>query len=126
MYIAIKNKKITAINNTGIFDLLDCDSIEEDTEHVLSDYIQYDGEFILKDSGEAIELAKEKVIATRDHYFEIYVDWYQSKPLLWEELTAKEKQLIGDYRIYLRDYNDRELWWEQEPMTYNEWVERKN
>ena len=107
MYIAIKNKKITAINDTGIFDLLDCDSIEEDTEHVLSDYIQYNGEFILKDSEEAIELAKEKVIATRDHYFEIYVDWYQSKPLLWEELTAKEKQLISDYRIYLRDYDDR-------------------
>ena len=69
---------------------------------------------------------KEQILAIRDHYFEIYVDWYQSKPLLWEEMTAKEKQLISDYRIYLRDYDDRQLWWEQEPMTYDEWIERKN
>ena len=127
MFKAIKDNKITAINDTGIFDLMNCDSIEEDTEHDLNDYILYNHtEFILKDSEEAIELQKQHVIAIRDEYFDKYVDWYQSKPLMWEELTAKEKQLISDYRIYLRDYNDRRLWWEQEPMTYDEWVERKN
>ena len=125
MYKIIKDTKIVGVSE-DVPSLLDEYEIVEDIEHTTTDYIQYNGEFILKDSEEAIELEKEKVLAIRDEYFDKYVDWYQSKPLLWEEMTAKEKQLIGDYRIYLRDYDDRELWWEQEPMTYDEWVERKN
>lgn len=125
MFKAIKNNKIIAINETGIFNLMDYDSIEEDTEHTYKDYIQTPDEYILKDDEKAIELQKQHVITIRDEYFDKYVDWYQSKPLMWEELTAKEKQLISDYRVYLRDYNDRRLWWEQEPMTYDEWVKRK-
>ncbi|MBO7696939.1 MAG: hypothetical protein J6T10_30280 [Methanobrevibacter sp.] len=48
MYKALKDEKIIAINNTGIFDLLNCDSIVEDTEHTLDDYEQYNSEYVLK------------------------------------------------------------------------------
>ena len=130
MYKALKDNKIIAVNEVNYFACMEIginiDEIVEDTKHTVKDYIQCDGEYILNDDERVIELQKQHVIAIRDEYFNKYVDWYQSKPLLWEEMTAKEKQLIGDYRIYLRDYDDRELWWEQEPMTYDEWIERKN
>lgn len=125
MFKALKDNKIIAINEMYDFPCMVFDEVIEDTEHTSEDYIKTPSEYILKDDEKAIELQKEKVISIRDEYFDKYVDWYQSKPLMWEELTAKEKQLISDYRVYLRDYNDRRLWWEQEPMTYDEWVKRK-
>lgn len=64
---------------------------------------------------------KDKVYAIREDYFEKYVDWYQSKPLLWEEMTEEEKTDIANYRIYLKDYTLEDEWWEREPLTFNEW-----
>ncbi len=49
MYKALKDSKIIAINNAGIFDLLNCDEIVEDTEHTVEDYEQYNREFLLKE-----------------------------------------------------------------------------
>jgi hypothetical protein len=49
MFKAIKDNKITAINETGDFPCLDHDSVEEDTEHTVSDYEQYQGEYLLKE-----------------------------------------------------------------------------
>lgn len=62
-----------------------------------------------------------QVRAVREQYFIEYVDWYQSKPLLWEEMTEKEKQDIADYRKYLMDYTKEESWWEQNPLNFDEW-----
>lgn len=61
------------------------------------------------------------VRAVREQYFIDYVDWYQSKPLLWEEMTEEEKQDIADYRKYLMDYTKQENWWEQNPLNFEEW-----
>lgn len=47
MYKAIKDNKIIAINETGNFPCLVYDEVVEDTEHQLSDYKHYDGEFTL-------------------------------------------------------------------------------
>jgi hypothetical protein len=62
-----------------------------------------------------------QVRAVREQYFEDYVDFYQSKPLLWDEMTEEEKQDIADYRHYLMDYTKQEDWWEQNPLNFEEW-----
>lgn len=62
-----------------------------------------------------------RVREVREQYFIEYVDWYQSKPLLWEEMTEEEKQDISDYRKYLMDYTKEENWWEQNPLNFEEW-----
>ena len=66
------------------------------------------------------------VRAVREQYFIDYVDWYQSKPLLWEEMTEEEKQDISDYRHYLMDYTKQENWWEQNPLNFEEWKNGKS
>ena len=68
-----------------------------------------------------LEDKKASVRAVREQYFTDYVDWYQSKPLLWEELTEEEKTDIANYRQYLKDYTQGESWWEQNPMDFEEW-----
>lgn len=68
-----------------------------------------------------IEEKQAQVRAVRESYFGIYVDRYQSKPLLWEEMSEEDKQDISDYRKYLMDYTEEEDWWEHNPMTFEEW-----
>lgn len=67
------------------------------------------------------EEKEKEVRAVREQYFADYVDWYQSKPLLWEELTEEEKSDIAGYRHYLMDYTKGENWWEHNPKTFEEW-----
>jgi hypothetical protein len=47
MFKALKDNKIIAINETGEFPCLVYDEVIEDTEHQVSDYKHYDGEFTL-------------------------------------------------------------------------------
>ena len=120
MFKAIKNNKIIAINESGEFPCLVYDSIEEDTEHQLSDYIHYDGEFVLTSSDEAIEQKKSEIRAVRNSYLEKYVDPKQLV-LVWNGLTENEQKKYTDYRQYLLDYPETEGWYEQNPMTFEEW-----
>ena len=78
MFKAIKDNKITAINETGDFPCLVHDSVEEDTEHQLSDYVHCDGEFVLTTSDTAIEQCKEQKRAERDAKIETY-EWRLSR-----------------------------------------------
>lgn len=71
------------------------------------------------------EELKAQMLIIRDRYFAIYVDWYQSKPLLWEEMEETEKNNIKAYRQYLKDYNDQEDWWKKEPLKYDDWLNTK-
>ena len=36
--------------------------------------------------------------------------------------TEEEKDILAEYRQYLRDYTKEENWWEHEPSTYEEWL----
>lgn len=47
MFKAIKENKIIAINDSGDFLRLIYDIVEEDTEHKIEDYAQYENEFLL-------------------------------------------------------------------------------
>jgi len=121
MYKAIKDDKIIAVNESGNFPCLFYDSVVEDTEHNLQDFIHCDGEFVLTTDEKAIEMKKEEVRAVRNSYLEQYVDPYQLV-IRWNTLSQAEQEDLTNYRQYLLDYTSGENWWENEPMTYEEWL----
>ena len=117
MFKAIKNNKIIAINETGEFPCLVYDSVEEDTEHQLSDYIHYDGQFVLTSSAEAIEQCKEQVRAVRNQYLE-QTDKYMITDY---PISDDERELYIQYRTYLRTYPECQDWYKANPKTFDEW-----
>ena len=118
MYKALKDDKIIAVNESGEFPLMKYDSLEEDTEHQLSDYIHCDGQFVLTVSDEAIEQRKEQVRAVRNQYLE-QTDKYMITDY---PITSTQKTKYKQYRVYLRDYPDSsEDWFKHEPMSFDEW-----
>ena len=118
MFKALKDDKIIAINDSGEFPCLVYDSIEEDTEHQVADYIHCDGQFVLTVSDEAIEQRKEQVRAVRNQYLE------QTDKFMITDypITSTQKSKYKRYRTYLRDYTLPENWWESEPQKFEEWV----
>lgn len=85
----------------------------------------YNGNYYIKGyAPEKPQEVKEKEARkTRDIFLEKYVDFYQSKPLLWEELDDEKKKNITQYRKYLKDYPESsENWFEKEPLTFEDWL----
>ena len=117
MFKALKDDKIIAINDSGEFPCMVYDSVEEDTEHKLSDYIHCDGQFVLTVSDEAIEQRKEEVRAVRNQYLE-QTDKYMITDY---PITSTQKAKYKQYRVYLRDYTLTEDWFEHEPMSFADW-----
>ena len=118
MFKAIKDNKIIAINYSGEFPCLVYDSVEEDTEHQLSDYIHCDGQFVLTVSDEAVEQKKSEVRAVRNQYLE------QTDKFMITDypITSTQKTKYKQYRSYLRNYPDSsEDWFEHEPMSFDDW-----
>lgn len=68
------------------------------------------------------EQKQNNVRNIRDSYLKTYVDYYQEKPLLWEELDKKKKDKIIAYRKYLLDYTNTGNWYEQNPKTFEEYI----
>ena len=118
MFKAIKDNKIIAINDSGEFPCMVYDSVEEDTEHKVTDYVHCDGQFVLTVSDEAIEQRKEQVRAVRNQYLE-QTDKYMIADY---PITSTQKSKYKQYRAYLRDYPDSsEDWFEHEPMSFDDW-----
>ena len=117
MFKAIKDNKIIAINDSGEFPCLVHDSVEEDTEHQLSDYIHCDGQFVLTSSDEAIEQRKEQVRAVRNQYLE-QTDKYMITDY---PVSDEERELYKKYREYLRTYPECQDWYKANPKTYDKW-----
>lgn len=122
MFKAIKDNKIIAINETGDFPCLIHDSVEEDTEHSVSDYMQVNGEFVLTSSAEAIEEKKAEVRAVRNQYL-ADTDKYMIPDF---PITEEEREEYKAYRVYLRDYTKTENWYESNPQAFEEWKEELN
>lgn len=97
--------------------------ISDDIASHIQDFV-WDGEKIVEDENHTYQ--KDQVRAVREQYFDEYVDFYQSKPLYWEEIDETLKQDIADYRNYLKDYTKEENWWEKNPLTFDEWKEQKD
>ena len=121
MFKAIKDNKIIAINETGDFPCLVHDSVEEDTEHTVSDYMQVNGEYVLESSAEAIEQKQAEVRAVRNQYLE------QTDKFMIADypITDDERELYKQYRTYLRDFTVAENWWNAPILTFEEWNEAK-
>ena len=117
MFKAIKDDKIIAINETGEFPCLVYDSVEEDTEHQLSDYVQCNGQFVITSSDEATEQRKEHVRAVRNQYLE-RTDKYMITDY---PITDEERELYKQYRTYLRTYPECRDWYKANPNTFEEW-----
>lgn len=87
MYKALKDNKIIAINETGEFPCLVYDEVIEDTEHQLSDYKHYDGEFTLHN----IEKDNEEMKQARANAYAVEVD-----PLMSEYNRKKTFNLFEE------------------------------
>ena len=87
MYKAIKDNKIIAINETGEFPCLVYDEVIEDTEHQVSDYKHYDGEFTLHN----IEKDNEEMKQARANAYAVEVD-----PLMSEYNRKKTFNLFEE------------------------------
>ena len=118
MFKAIEKGKIIGINETGEFPLMNYDSLEEDTEHSVSDYTQVNGEYVLVSSAEAIEQKKADVRAVRNQHLE-QTDKYIA--LSDYPITDEERELYKQYREYLRTYPECQDWYKANPKTYDEW-----
>ena len=66
---------------------------------------------------EPIEDKQKEVRAIRNDYLSKY-DFTQ---LVDAPFTEQEKEKYAQYRQYLRDYTNQENWWEQNPLTFEEW-----
>lgn len=69
-----------------------------------------------------VEEKQENVRNVRNQYLETYVDPYQLV-IRWNSLTEQEQTDLTNYRQYLLDYTNGENWWEQNPLTFDEWKE---
>lgn len=117
MFKAIKDNKIIAINETGEFPCMVYDSVEEDTEHKVTDYVHCDGQFVLTVSDEAIEQRKKEVRTIRNQYLA------QTDKFVLADypITDEERELYKKYREYLRTYPECRDWYKANPKTYDEW-----
>ena len=119
MFKAIKDGKIIAINETGDFPCLVLDTVEEDTEHQVSDYVHCDGEFVLTTSDPAIEQYKQLKRNERDVMIEKY-EWrlsrYERQKAIGIETTDSEEVYLELCRYIqdLRDLTKKDKWWEIE------------
>lgn len=125
MFLGYQNDKIVIIaqerEELENIPLMSLDRIEETWEPVeLINGTYYVGE-------EAItEIKKKDVHAVRNHYLEIYIDPVVSNPFRWADMSEKDQNLYINYRLYLLDYTKMQTWWEQNPLTFDEWKEQNN
>lgn len=68
-----------------------------------------------------LENKKNSVRGVRNSYLAA-TDIYM---LIDYPVTADEREEYKDYRQYLRDYTLQDGWWEENPLTFDEWKEEK-
>lgn len=80
----------------------------------------YNGVIYLSDK--ELTVAKQEYIrGVRNNYLVEYVDGAVSNPLRWADMSQDLKDIYTNYRQYLLDYTKQENWWEQNPLTFEEW-----
>ena len=151
MYVAIKDNKIIAISEkkeikihtedgdiiqdiTGeaLFPCLVFDEVIEDTEHQVSDYKHYDGEFLLNTDEKVIEQQKieksNQVKSIRNQYLSDTLarcDRYEKQKAIGLDTTESEDTYRNYllYLQYLRDVPQQLEFPNIEVLTFDEWKE---
>jgi hypothetical protein len=118
-YIGLQNDLIAFVTDTREeLESLPCVELTEIKEVEFAE--SYNG-VIYIDPAE-LQTAKETAVrAVRNKYLVEYVDGVVSNPLRWADMSAEEQTQITDYRRYLLDYTTTENWYEQNPLTFDEW-----
>ena len=114
MYKALKDNKIIAVNESGKFPCLIYDEVVEDVEHHVEDYQQYNGEFVLD---LPIEEKQARVRVVRNQYL-ADTDIYMIADF---PITEEQRNQYKAYRQYLRDYTAQDNWWEENPLSFEDW-----
>ena len=69
-----------------------------------------------------LQTAKETAVrVARDNLLKSEVDPVVSNPLRWAEMSDAGKAQYEAYRRYLLDYTKTLAWWENNPLTMEEW-----
>lgn len=108
MFKALKDDKIIAVSNKPEFPLMVLDTVEEDTEHTVDDYIHCAGQFVLIVSDEAKEQTAAEVRAERERRIDAIrwrIERYQTQEAAGIETTdtAEQYQAVLMYIQALRD-----------------------
>ena len=124
MFKVLKDNKIIGVSENEPV-ILDIYSVEEDTEHTVSDYLQVNGEFVLASSTEAIEQKKAEARAERDRRIDAIrwrIERYQTQKAAGLETTdtAEHYKAILLYVQDLRDVPEQAgfpdaIEWPEEP-----------
>ena len=117
MYKALKNNKIIAVNDSGKFPCLVYDEAVEDNEHQVADFVMVESEFVLKTDTKAIEQQKSQVREVRNGYLQA-TDIYMIADF---PISEEQRNQYKAYRQYLRDYTLGENWWEETPLSFEDW-----
>lgn len=80
----------------------------------------YNGVVYLSDE-DLIHAKQDFIRNIRNNYLVEYVDGAVSNPLRWADMSQELKDMYINYRQYLLDYTNTENWWEQNPLTLDEW-----
>ena len=117
MFIGYQNDKIAFIADTREeLENMPCVTLDK-IEETDKEYFLHNGKYVCEIS---VEELQAEVRAVRNSYLETYVDPKQLV-MVWNSLTAEEQELYKDYRQYLLDYPQTEEWYEQNPLTFDEW-----
>ena len=105
MFKAIKDNKIIALNETGDFSCLVHDSVEEDTEYTIDDYMQVNGEYVLKQDV-PVDYKNEQIRQQRQSRFAmesdpLYLDYVEAQAR-GDETVDEKKQLWLDKKDEIR------------------------
>lgn len=119
MFIGIQNGQPCFIGQTREeLESLPCVVLDEIQETEFAE--MYSGKIYLTND-ELIAAKQDNIRAIRNSYLEQYVDPVASNPLRWADMTEEEQNVIKNYRTYLLGYTETENWYEQNPMTLDEW-----
>lgn len=116
MYKVMKDNKIIAVLETNTVVGLNYDTIEQDTEHNIDDYSEYNGEYLLKSEIPNTEI-QIRVREIRDNALE-QTDKYM---IVDFPISDEERYQMKLYRQYLRDYTKLNNWWESLPDSFADW-----
>lgn len=81
---------------------------------------------IYTDQEELTKAKQDYVRGVRNQYLVDYVDGAVSNPLRWADMSQELRDMYTNYRQYLLDYTESDGWWEQNPMTLDEWKQEED